>query len=87
MTLLSLWKKQWPLSDHFISSAAKAVNEAPAEAHEGETNEQVTKYVPPVGEEVKKWVPNFAFIADGCDPLKRPKNYESHGVNLGFSYC
>ena len=31
----------------FISSAAKAVNEAPAEALEGETNEQVTKYVPP----------------------------------------
>lgn len=32
----------------FVSSATKAVNEAPAAALEGETNEQVTKYVPPV---------------------------------------
>jgi F-type H+-transporting ATPase subunit alpha len=32
----------------FISSAAKAVNEAPAEALDGELAEQVTKYVAPV---------------------------------------
>jgi F-type H+-transporting ATPase subunit alpha len=32
----------------FISSAAKAVNEAPAEALDGERAEQVTKYVAPV---------------------------------------
>ena len=47
-TIASLEEAVTMFKSRFISSAAKAVNEAPAAALEGEANEQVTKYVPPV---------------------------------------
>jgi F-type H+-transporting ATPase subunit alpha len=46
-TIASMVEAVNAFKTQFITSAAKAINEAPAEALDSETIEQVTKYVPP----------------------------------------
>jgi F-type H+-transporting ATPase subunit alpha len=46
-TIASMVEAVNAFKTQFVTSAAKAINEAPAEALDSETNEQVTKYVPP----------------------------------------
>ncbi len=46
-TVASMVEAVTAFKTRFVSSAAKALNEAPANALDGESNEQITKHVPP----------------------------------------